>query len=152
MYLYIWIHWAPDAQRVRAAMLSLPNESEKVRIQARLAAAMQPLPGIVSVPIAAGLPVLLNILALMHGAADSSVMTITSSSDAGKSFQIIEGKDYTPVLLSTTLPFVVFDNVHEAVPILLGSPGASPAKLMRVPSPAASLSRGGGGSMSDGES
>ena len=136
----------------RANVPSPPDESEEARIQARLAAVMQPLPGIVDAPTAAGLPPLLNPLALMQGAADYSVMTTTSSSDAGKSFLIVDGKTPTPALLSTTPPFVVLDDVHEAVPTLLGSPGAPPAKLMRVPSPAASLTRGGGGSMSDGES
>ena len=73
----------------RAAIPSPPDESEEARIQARLAAAMQALPGIVGAPSAAELPPLLNPLALMHSAAESSVMTITSSSDAGKSFLII---------------------------------------------------------------
>ena len=109
---------------------------------------MQPLPGIIDVPSAAALPPLLNPLALMYNAAESSVMTATSSSDAGKSFLIIDGKTPTPAPLSTTPPPVV----DEAVPTMLGWPGAPPLKLMRVPSPAASLSRGGGGSMSDGES
>ena len=81
----------------RAALLSLPDESEEARIQARLAAAIQPMPGVAEGQSTAALTPLINPLAMMYNAGDTSVLTATSSSDAGKSFVVIDGKTPIPI-------------------------------------------------------
>ena len=60
----------------RAALLSPPDESEEARIQARLAAAIQPMPGVAEGQSTAALTPLINPLAMMYNAGDTSVLPL----------------------------------------------------------------------------